>query len=69
MRVRCRLVLNITGVGFGKSLGPGAECDLDEVLGKDATGNVVALRDCVNPEWFEPLEAPAAEEPIAQDEE
>lgn len=68
-RARCRVIANILGNGFGKSLGPGSEVDLDEALGRNAAGGVIRLRDVVDLSWFEPLEAPAEEPNIEEDEE
>lgn len=52
-----KAVANAYGPGWGKSIGPGLEVDLDEVLGKDAAGNEVTPRDVFREDLFESKES------------
>lgn len=65
--MKCRAVVNITGAGFGKSLGPGTVADLDEVIGQH-NGKAVLLGDVVREDWFEQAEVVVADEAIEEEE-
>ena len=60
---RCRVDMAIQSrvLEYSRSLGKGAEVDLDELVGQDAAGHDVRLRDLVRADCFEPVDATPAE--------
>jgi hypothetical protein len=56
MLSKSRVEFSVQGNDWGRRYGPGAMVDLDEVVGKDAGGAKLRLRDVVREDWFEPVD-------------